>query len=258
MFSISIVAALAIAFLITQLANLVTTVYLHRTLAHRSMTLSRPVEVAMRAVLWLTMGIDRREWVAVHRKHHVFSDQPQDPHSPVQRGVWQVTFLNVVYYRREAKRNDTIQTFGRDLAPDRIERVLFSRGLLGVGIGFVVLGLLFGWATAATIGAVHTVLYIFLGGCVNGLGHWFGNRPHETQATNQRWLAVLTAGEGMHNEHHQYPRSPRFGSTWWDIGGKFSAGLARLRLASMHESSRFARDQDRDLGAGLEPVGATG
>ena len=76
----------------------------------------------MRAVLWLTMGIDRREWVAVHRKHHVFSDQPQDPHSPVQRGVWQVTFLNVVYYRREAKRNDTIQTFGRDLAPDRIER----------------------------------------------------------------------------------------------------------------------------------------
>ena len=62
----------------------------------------------------------------------------------------------------------------------------------------------------------------------------------------------------MHNEHHQYPRSPRFGSTWWDIGGKFSAGLARLRLASMHESSRFARDQDRDLGAGLEPVGATG
>lgn len=254
MFSIPLLVAVALAFLITQLANLVTTVYLHRALAHRSMTLSRPVELAMRAVLWFSMGIDRREWVAVHRKHHVFSDEAQDPHSPVQKGVWNVTFLNVVHYRREAKRGDTVQTYARDLVPDRVERLLFSKGLLGVGIASGVLVLLFGWQTAAVIAVVHTVLYIGLGGCVNGLGHWFGNRPHENQATNQRWLAMLTAGEGMHNEHHEYPRSPRFGSTWWDIGGKFAAALARVKLATMHESSRVARDRDDDL----EPVAAVG
>ena len=257
---VPILVALLIAFVITQVANLVTTLYLHRTLAHRSMTMSKPLEFASRLELWLTMGIDRREWVAVHRKHHVFSDEPNDPHSPIQKGVAHVLLFNAAYYRSEAKRPETIDVHGRDIVRDRWERMLFSRGLLGVGLGIALMVLLFGPVSAAVIAVAHTVMYIGLGGCVNGFGHWFGKRPHDNKATNLRWLAMLTAGEGMHNEHHQYPRSPRFGSTWWDIGGKFSAVLARLGLAQVHESSRFTRDQDRDrdLDAGLEPVGATG
>lgn len=244
MFSVPLSVALLIAFAITQLSNLVTTLYLHRTLSHKAMTLSKPVELTMRAVLWLSMGIDRREWVAVHRKHHVFSDEAQDPHSPIQKGVWHVTFGNVVYYRREAKRDDTVQTYAKDLAPDRIEQLLFSKGLAGVSLSIVALVVLFGPLTAAVIAVVHTVLYIGLGGCVNGLGHWFGRRPHDNKATNQRWLALLTAGEGMHNEHHEYPRSPHFGATWWDLGGKFAGLLARCRLLVMNESARFSRDSD--------------
>jgi stearoyl-CoA desaturase (delta-9 desaturase) len=242
--SVPLIVALVIAFAVTQLANVVTTLYLHRALSHRAMTVSRPAELAMRAVLWLTMGIDRREWVAVHRKHHVFSDEPQDPHSPIQKGVWKVTLLNVVYYRREAKKDDTVETYAKDLAPDRIEQALFSRGLLGVGISGAALVLLFGWWTAAVIAVAHTVMYILLGGCVNGLGHWFGRRPHDNKATNQRWLALLTGGEGMHNEHHEYPRSPFFGSTWWDIGGKLATMLAKLRLVTLHHSSRLAGDRE--------------
>lgn len=244
MFSVPLVVALLIAFAITQLSNLVTTLYLHRALSHKAMTIGRPLELVMRAVLWLSMGIERREWVAVHRKHHVFSDEPQDPHSPIQKGVWKVTFLNVVYYRREAKRVDTVETYAKDLAPDRIERLLFSKGLLGVGISIVALIVLFGPLTAAIIAVTHTVLYILLGGCVNGLGHWFGRRPHDNKATNQRWLALLTAGEGMHNEHHEYPRSPFFGSTVWDIGGRTARVLARLKLLTLHESARLQRDGD--------------
>jgi len=242
--SIPLVVALLIAFAVTQLANVVTTIYLHRTLSHRAMSLSAPVEFVMRLVLWLTIGIDRREWVAVHRKHHVFSDQPQDPHSPVQKGVWKVTFGNVGYYKREGHREETLRTYARDLTADRWETLLFSRGLVGVGLGIALMVVLFGPLSAAIIAVVHTALYILLSGCVNGLGHWYGRRPHDNQATNQRWLALLTVGEGMHNEHHEYPRSPYFGSTWWDLGGKLGRGLARLDLAVMHESARFSRDND--------------
>ncbi|MEZ5263091.1 MAG: fatty acid desaturase [Acidimicrobiales bacterium] len=244
MFSVPLVVALLIAFAITQVANLVTTLYLHRALSHKAMTIGKPLELVMRTVLWLSMGIERREWVAVHRKHHVFSDEAQDPHSPIQKGVWKVTFGNVVYYRREAKRADTIQTYARDLEPDRIEKLLFSKGLLGVGLSIVALVVLFGPLTAAVIAVTHTVLYILLGGCVNGLGHWFGKRPHENKATNQRWLAMLTAGEGMHNEHHEYPRSPFFGSTVWDIGGRFARLFAAMGLLTLHTSARQQRDSD--------------
>jgi len=243
-FSVPLVVSLLVAFAITQLANVVTTLYLHRALSHRAMTLKPGVEHVMRVVLWLTLGIDRREWVAVHRKHHVFSDEPQDPHSPIQRGVWTVTFGNVGLYRREAKRPETVATYARDLVPDRAERLLFSHGLLGLGLGVALLVVLFGPVSAAVIGVVHFVLYIFLSGCVNGLGHWYGRRPHDNKATNQRWLALLTGGEGMHNEHHEYPRSPYFGSTRWDLGGGMVRLLSKLHLVVVHESSRFSRDRE--------------
>lgn len=246
MFAISWPVALLVAFAVTQLANVVTTVYLHRTLAHRSVVLSPATELVFRTVLWLTIGIDRQEWVAVHRKHHVYSDEPADPHSPIQKGVWHVAAFNVGYYRIEAKRPGTVDSYARDLKPDRIEQVLFSRGFLGVGIGLAALMVLFGPVTALVIGGAHVVFYIGLSGAVNGFGHWFGRRPHDNKATNLRWLALVTAGEGMHNEHHENPRSPRFGTTWWDLGGKLAVMLSRLGVARLHVSSRVRRHPDTD------------
>ncbi len=72
----------ATAVLVTQLALIATSVYLHRPLAHRSLSVSPVVDVLFRAVLWLTTGQRRQEWVAVHRKHHAFTDREGDPHSP--------------------------------------------------------------------------------------------------------------------------------------------------------------------------------
>ncbi len=241
LFDISILTALLIAFAVTQVANVVTTLYLHRTLAHRAMTMHPAVEFVCRTVNWLTIGIDRQEWVAIHRKHHVFSDEPDDPHSPIQRGVWNVLAFNVKYYRAEGRRPGTRDGYAKDLTPDRWDRALFGRGLLGVSIGIATMVVLFGVVPAAIISVAHTLLYIGLSGCVNSFGHWFGRRPHDNKATNLRWLALLTAGEGMHNEHHHAPRSPLFGSTWWDVGGKIARLLARLRLAQLHASARLQR-----------------
>lgn len=241
MFSVSLIGAIALAVLLSQAANLATTLYLHRCLTHRSVTLKPWLATVFRTVLWLTTGLDRREWVAVHRKHHVYTDEADDPHSPLQRGVTKVFFFNAGYYRQEANREGTVQTYARDLPADRWDRLVFGRGILGPALGGLALLLLFGPVTAAITASLHLVLYISQGGMVNSFGHHFGKRPHDNAATNLRWLALITAGEGMHNDHHEFPRSPRFGSSWWDIGGKLAGGMARLGWLEMHESTRMLR-----------------
>src|ERR671918_1938737 len=120
------------AFAVTQAALIATSVYLHRALAHRSLDVSPVVDVFFRIVLWITTGQARQEWVAVHRKHHAFTDRPGDPHSPRLRGFWRVMLFNVYYYVVACRDRASIQKYAPDLAPDRLDRLLFTRGLLGL------------------------------------------------------------------------------------------------------------------------------
>ena len=77
----TLLIALVIGFAVSLLANVCTTVYLHRALAHRAVTLAPSVEWVFRFLLWITTGIQARQWVAVHRKHHAFTGMEGDPHS---------------------------------------------------------------------------------------------------------------------------------------------------------------------------------
>jgi stearoyl-CoA desaturase (delta-9 desaturase) len=168
-------AAVALA----QTAVLATSMYLHRALAHRSVTVHPAADLLFRIVLWLTTGQDRREWVAVHRKHHAFTDRDGDPHSPRLRGFWRVQFLNAYYYMREAQNPETIRRFASDIREDRLDRAVFSWGWVGLALG-------------------------------NGLGHWRGAQNFSNTAYNSPVLACVTAGESLHNNHHAHPRSPKF------------------------------------------------
>src|SRR5258708_12939126 len=104
-------------------------VYLHRGLAQRSLRLHPVADAACRTVLWLTTGQTRREWVAVHRKHHTFTDREGDPHSPRLLGLWRVQAWNVYYYIPEPPNPETIRTFPPDIPEHWGDPVLFSRGL---------------------------------------------------------------------------------------------------------------------------------
>ena len=169
------------ALALTQIAAIATSVYLHRALAHRSLRLHPIVDVGFRAVLWLTTGQNRREWVAVHRKHHTFTDREGDPHSPRLLGFWRVQLLNVYYYVREARNRDTLRTFAPDIVEDRWDRTVFGWGLSGLGLGIALLCLAFGVALGLTIGVLHAVLYVFVVvPLVNGVGHWRGTRTSPT------------------------------------------------------------------------------
>ena len=199
------------AVVLTQTAILATSVYLHRALAHRSLAVHPAADLLFRIVLWLTTGQDRREWVAVHRKHHAFTDREGDPHSPQLRGFWHVQFLNAHYYMREARNPETIRRFAADIPEDRLDRAVFSWGWAGVGLGTTLLCLILGLWPGLIAAAAHAVLYVFvIAPLINGLGHWRGAQNFSNTAYNSMVLAWLTGGESLHNNHHAHPRSPKF------------------------------------------------
>ena len=136
--------ALVLALAVTQLANLVTTTYLHRALAHKALRLSPGVTAVFRVLTWITTGIRPRQWVAVHRKHHAHTDEEGDPHSPVLLGFLHVQVGNVVLYRRAAADKEMVARYSRDLPADRWDRVLFDHAVLGLAIGVVLLA----WCSA--------------------------------------------------------------------------------------------------------------
>jgi hypothetical protein len=159
--------------------------------------------------LWLTTGQCTKEWVAVHRKHHAFTDEEGDPHSPAIEGFWKVQLGNVYYYIREAKKTDVLERYARDIEEGWWDRQVFKRGLLGLFLGTMSLCVVFAaflglagvwWALLAA--GTHAVMYVFvLSSSINGLCHRVGYKNFDNTATNIRLIALLTGGEGLHNNH---------------------------------------------------------
>jgi stearoyl-CoA desaturase (Delta-9 desaturase) len=218
---------------LTQVAVLATSIYLHRALAHRSLRMHPVAEVAFRAALWLTTGQSRQQWVAVHRKHHTFTDREGDPHSPRLLGFWRVQLFNVAYYVREARNAETLEMFAPDLRPDRLDRVLFSHGFLGLGVGLSALCTLIGLVPGLVAGLMHAGLYVFvIAPLINALGHWRGGTNFDNTAFNWRLLAWVTGGESLHNNHHAHPRAAKFSMrrSEFDPAWPIIRSLAAVRL----------------------------
>jgi stearoyl-CoA desaturase (delta-9 desaturase) len=210
-----------------------TTIYLHRTLTHRAMELHPAVALMMHLHLVVFAGLVPREWVAVHRKHHQFSDMEGDPHSPYLVGLWKVLLGNYFYYRKEAAVPATLRKYTPDYKPDLIDAIPRSEWAILVGLGLFML--MFGplWGLAAM--ASHSVLYVLLSAMINGLCHHSGYRNFDNTATNLQWVAFLTGGEGLHNNHHEYPTSAKFSLRGREIDPAWPVirVLESLRLAAV-------------------------
>ena len=234
--TVQIITPLIVGFAVTQVSTLTTSAYLHRSLAHKAVQFRPGLALFLRFFLWLTTGVKAREWAAVHRKHHAFTDEEADPHSPAQLGWVRVQFTNFWLYRRVANNPVTVEKWGRDLAPDKWDRLMFDRGPLGLLISTVLLSLWLGWWQGPLAFGFHVVSYVLLSGAINAVGHRFGRQPFSNSATNLHWLAVLTSGEGYHNNHHGLPTSARFGAKWFDFDAAWwlikaaeRCGLAEIR-----------------------------
>lgn len=209
--------ATIIGAIVTTVANACTTVYLHRALSHRALTVRKPAALVFRSLIWVMTGIKPKEWVAVHRKHHAFTDEDGDPHSPVLLGWKKVQIGNVGLYRKALADQSIIGKYAKDLPDDRWDKVFFNRSNTGLALGIAILVVAFGPAVGLLAAFIHMNLYLSGSAAVNAIGHHFGRRPYPNEATNLQWLAFATMGEGLHNNHHAAPSSPRLSHRWYEI-----------------------------------------
>ena len=229
-----IVAFTVTTFVVLQLSALCTTVYLHRSITHGGLQLHPAVAFLMHLELLLFTGIQPRKWAAVHRKHHHFSDEDGDPHSPVLRGLWTILVGNYFFYRREANNPATVARYTPGYRLDLLDRLPLVE--YGVFLGWGIFAAILGWKWGTVAWLTHIVLYVTVNAMINGLGHAVGYRNYSNGATNLRWLAWISAGEGLHNNHHEYPSAARFSMrkrefdpAWPVIRLLERCGLAKVR-----------------------------
>ena len=225
-------------FLLAEIATLVTTVYLHRASTHRSIIFGPSASFVSQLVLWLTTGIKRDEWVAVHLKHHAHTDVPGDPHSPVILGLLPVQLGNFFLYRKAIRDDkDIVANYAKHIELSWAERNIFRSPILGLALGITLLLWALGLVPMLIVAGAHTLLYVFvLNSLINGWCHVRGYKNFPgTPAFNNRFIAWFTGGEGLHNNHHEKPWSPslRHKPSEVDLGWIFIRFLCFFKLARL-------------------------
>ena len=190
----------------------------------------------MRFWLWLTTGMVTRQWVAVHRKHHRFTEQDGDPHSPHVHGFWRVLFTGAGLYHLASKDSAMVTQYGAGTPDDWVERNIYSKhSKLGILLMLLIDMVLFGWWGLVVWGIQMIWIPFWAAGVINGIGHWTGYRNGITKdhSRNISPLGIVIGGEELHNNHHLDPANPRLSRRWFefDIGWAYIRLLSVLRLA---------------------------
>jgi stearoyl-CoA desaturase (Delta-9 desaturase) len=222
----------------THVTIVAVTLFLHRSQAHRSVQFHPAVAHFFRFWLWLTTGMVTKQWVAIHRKHHRFSDEPGDPHSPHVYGIKQVFFKGAMLYHEASKDKVMVDAYGVGTPADWIEHNLYSaHSRLGIGILFLFNIIIFGWVGALIWGIQMLWIPFWAAGVINGIGHWWGYRNGETKDRSRNIVpwGIVIGGEELHNNHHLDPASARLSRRWFefDIGWMYIRLLSALRLATV-------------------------
>ncbi len=190
----------------------------HRLLTHRSYKVPRFFEYFLAVCGTLTLEGGPIFWVATHRVHHQHSDQEGDPHSPTEGGFW--AHMGWIMFG-EAKHNDTqaMARYAPDLGKDGFYVWLNEYHY----VPLVVLGLILlafgGWPMVYWGIFLRVVVGLHATWLVNSATHMWGARRFMTkdQSRNNWWVAILTFGEGWHNNHHAHPTSARHGLAWYEL-----------------------------------------
>lgn len=217
------------------------TVGYHRFFTHGSFKANRTVKVTLAVMGSLALEGSLDQWVADHRKHHKFSDEVGDPHSPWRFGTSRRQVAKGLYYAHVGwlfdKENTSIKKYAPDIAADNDLRLisryfpvvvittLFLPALIGGLVTWSWMGALtaFFWAGLVRIALVHHVTW-----SINSICHVYGRRPFESRdlSSNVAWLAIPSMGESWHNLHHIDQTSARHGV----LRGQFDASAEVIRL----------------------------
>lgn len=236
---------LAIILVLTHITIVSVTVYLHRYSAHRALELHPALQQFFRFWLWLTTSMNTREWTAIHRKHHAKCETPEDPHSPVHKGLSTVVRKGAELYMAEAKNADTLRIYGKNCPDDWVERRIYSRFRNAGIVSMLLIDLALFGVLGLTVWAVQMMwVPLLAAGVVNGLGHAVGYRNFECRdaATNIVPWGILIGGEELHNNHHTYPNSAKLSVRKWefDLGWLWIRVFSMLGLAKVRRTAPIA------------------
>jgi len=220
--------AVALAVLLYFARMFFVTAFYHRYFSHRAFRASRPVQFIF---AWLACTAAQRGpmwWAAHHREHHSGSDGPEDAHSPMHVGFW-VSHMGWFMQRKNQGFNEGIvkdwMRFPELRWLERNAWVPFTTMLVGIfGLG-ALLGHLYPssgigpWQFLVWGGCISTVAVFHGTYTINSISHLWGTRRYETKddSRNNFLLALLTLGEGWHNNHHKFPGAARQGFFWWEV-----------------------------------------
>jgi sn-1 stearoyl-lipid 9-desaturase len=187
----------------------------HRLISHRSFQVPKWLEYFFVFCGTLACQHGPLTWVGLHRHHHAFSDQNNDHHDS-NKGFW---WSHMGWMLREVPAKQEIGRFVRDLDTDPVY-LFFEKYFLVLQVALgVLLYLLGGWPFVLWGIFVRLVAMYHCTWLVNSATHKFGYRTYETddKSTNCWWVAVVTYGEGWHNNHHAFQYSARHGLKWWEV-----------------------------------------
>jgi fatty-acid desaturase len=224
-FSWSALAVTAVLWVLAQ--NVGIAMSYHRQLTHRGFVTPKWLEYAMAVCATLALQGGPIYWVAVHRLHHQLTDREGDPHSP-RDGKWWSHIGWILYGTLKNRNTPLLNRYAPDLAKDRFYLWLSRWHWVPatvVGVGLYLGGgwswLLWGLFLRVTLGLHVTWL-------VNSATHIWGSRRFETRddSRNSWWVALLSGGEGWHNNHHAHPVSACHGMAWYELD--FNYWLIRM------------------------------
>ncbi len=243
----------------------------HRQLTHRSFRTPKWLERFFVLMALCSAQDTPAKWVAWHRMHHAHSDEQEDPHSPLVNFFWS-HFAWLFYYNATTTNFSAYQKYARDILEDPfymyLEKHRAASGCiyLAHAVVYFAVSLTAGWALYGYgMAALQLALSLFVWGVVartvwtwhitwsvNSLSHLFGYRNYETtdQSRNNWFVAMLTGGEGWHNNHHHDQASACVQHRWWELAPNYYIikALERVGLASHVVPTRRQRHAAREGG----------
>jgi len=207
----------------------------HRLLTHRGFKAPKWLEYFLTVCGMLALQGGAINWVVTHRIHHAFTERDGDPHSP-RHGVWWSHIGWILRGTAQQHPQDVMKRYAPDLTNDPIHvwlNKLYFVPLIFCGIALLAWGGMSAvlWGVFLRVTVAHHSTWL-----VNSATHLWGTRRFETSddSTNNWWVALLTFGEGWHNNHHAFPRSAIHGLDRWQLDGAgyLIALLERLHLAT--------------------------
>jgi stearoyl-CoA desaturase (delta-9 desaturase) len=211
----------------------------HRLLTHRGFKTPKLVEYFLTFCGLLALEGGAINWVVTHRIHHATTDEPGDPHTP-RDGTWWAHMGWILRGTAQQHEDSVLRRYAPDLMKDPVHMFLnrfYFVPLILSGLALFAVG---GWSFLFVGVFLRVTIGLHFTWLVNSATHLWGSRRFQTtdDSTNSWWVALLTFGEGWHNNHHAHPRAAKHGLTWYEIDVNWY-GIRALQLLGLVKDIRL-------------------